>query len=62
MNLTKKISNKRRKKNTMNFHLYLYFKNRQKQTILFRDAYICGKIIMYSKEVILIKLRIVTYL
>lgn len=60
MNLTKKISNKRRKKNTMNFHLY--FKNMQKQTILFRDAYICGKIIMYSKEVILIKLRIVIYL
>lgn len=44
----------------MNFHLY--FKNRQKQTILFRDAYICGKVIMYSKEVILIKLRIVIYL
>lgn len=51
MNLTKTISNKRRKNNTANFQLYLYFKNRQNQTILFRDAYICGKVIMYSKEI-----------
>ena len=51
MNLIKTISNKRRKKNTANFQLYLYFKNRQKQTILCRDVYISGKVIIYSKEI-----------